>query len=82
MTLPIRTPHDAAVELTRMYLDWCKRKGYTGEIAPDETRAIRRCQLIDSLGYPATPAMIEKELKHTRRANSRKQSAAAVTEVV
>lgn len=48
--------------------------GYKAEILPDEQKAIRRVEIIATLGFPVTHEMIDAELRITRDSIKRKSA--------
>ena len=63
----------AAAQLTAMYVEWLAAHGYTGTILPTEVKAIRQCQLVESMSNAlVAPERIDKELAHVRRGNAQR----------
>ena len=50
---------------------YLKKHNYTGEVKPEEIKAVRRVELIEKLGFTVTAATIDRELSITRAANVR-----------
>lgn len=53
---------------------FAKRIGYKKPIMPDDVRAVRRVQIIQSLGFDVTPAHIEREIKISQSARAMREA--------